>query len=228
MIFPSSFQLTPGTRSRLSEWRTAEVLLRKCLIPVCVGLMLAVSSASVAAASSSPYPAKLTMKPGLLFSTTAYQPPSWGTVLTGAQARWVKFKSSGPKYRWGVWEEHGTARQFPVRSTDGGAHWKAAGPQLASDWAGGGIFYVIKVIPESPLSVVMVSNAVIDVTTDRGHQWYQYLNPASDWTMSAYAVSGGIGLRVRSTAYQAPKGSHAFYVLDVAHHTWHRTRQSLG
>ena len=168
------------------------------------------------------------MKAGLLFSTTVYKPPLWGTVLTAAQARWVKFKSLGPKYRWGVWEEHGTAGQFPVRSTDGGAHWTAAGPQLASDWAGGGIFYVNRVIPESSFSVVMVSNAVIDVTTDGGHQWYQYLNAASDWTMSAYVVSGGIGLRVSSTAYKVPKGSHAFYVLDVAHHTWHRTGQSLG
>lgn len=202
--------------------------MRKYLLPVCIGLMLAVSSVSVAAASSSPYPARLRMKAGLLFSTTAYKPLPWGTVLTAAQARWVKFKSLGPKYRWAVWEDDGHGGQFPVRSTDGGAHWTAAGPQLANDWAGGGIFYVMKVIAESSSSVVMVSNAVIDVSTDGGHRWYQYLNAASDWTMSSYAVSGGIGLRVSSTAYKVPKGSHAFYVLDVAHHTWYRTGQSLG
>lgn len=202
--------------------------MRKFLVPVCIGVLLGVSSASVAAASSSPYPLKMVMKSGLLFSKTAFKPPSWGTVLTPAQARWVKFSSSGPNYRWGVWQEKGTAGQFPVRSLDGGAHWTVAGPQLASDWAGGGIFYVIKVIPENSGSVVMVSNAVIDVTTNGGHQWYQYLNAASDWTITAHAVSGGIGLRVSSTAYKVPKGSHAFYVLDVVHHTWHRTEQSLG
>ncbi len=202
--------------------------MRKYLVPVCIGLMMAISTVSGAAASSSPYPSRLTMKAWLLFSRTAPHPPSWGTMLTAAQARWVTVQSSELNYRWGVWEENGLGGEFPVRSTDGGAHWIAAGPQLASDWAGGGIYYVSKVIPESASSVVMVSNAIIDLTTDGGHQWYQYLNPASDWTISAHAVSGGIGLRVSSSAYKVPKGSHAFYVLDVAHHTWYRTGQSLG
>jgi hypothetical protein len=116
-----------------------------------------------------------------------------------------------------------------VRSVDGGAHWTAAGPQLATDWVGGGIYFVSKVISEGSSSVVMVSNAIIDVTTNGGHQWYQYLNAASDWTITAYSVSGGIGLRISPFPDEMlPKGSYAIYELDVARHQWRRTEQSLG
>lgn len=139
----------------------------------------------------------------------------------------MKVKAVGPNFRWGVWYKYPTS-QFPVRSSDGGAHWTAAGPQLASDWAGGSLFYVTKVIAESPTSVVMVSNSIIDVTTDGGHQWYQYLNTADNWSITAHSVSGGIGLRVGPASYATlPKASFAFYVLDVAHHLWRRKGQSL-
>jgi hypothetical protein len=183
----------------------------------------------VAGATSSPYPATLTMQRGLTESATAHTLP-WGTTLTAAQARRVTLRSSGTTYRWGVWKEYAGPGQFPVRSVDGGAHWTAAGPQLATDWAGGGIYFVSNVISESSSSVMMVSNAVIDVTTDGGHQWYQYLNGADNWLIAAHAVSGGgIGLRVSPASYATlPKTSYALYVLDVAHHQWRRTVQSLG
>jgi hypothetical protein len=89
---------------------------------------------------------------------------------------------------------------------------------------------VNKVIPESSSAVVMVSNAVIDVSTDSGHQWYQYVNHASNWTMAACAVQGGgIGLRISPVSYwPLPKASYAIYVLNFAHHQWHRTVQSLS
>jgi hypothetical protein len=128
-----------------------------------------------------------------------------------------------------VWRENGDAGLFPVRSADGGVHWTAAGPQLATDWAGGGIYFVNKVISEGPSSVVMVSNAVIDVTTDGGRHWYQYLNTASDWIMSAQPVNGGIGLRVRPFPDgKFTKRSYAIYVLSTMHHEWIRTEQSVG
>jgi hypothetical protein len=93
---------------------------------------------------------------------------------------------------------------------------------------GGGIYYVNRVISESSSAVVMVSNAVIDLTTDGGHQWYQYLNTADNWLITAHAVSGGIGLRIGPASYSSlPKSSYAIYVLDVAHHRWRRTGQSL-
>jgi hypothetical protein len=183
---------------------------------------------SVAGAKSSPYPATLEMRRGLYDAGDNRALP-WGTVLSAAQSRSVTIKSSGPIDEWGVWREIGDAGQFPVRSIDGGVHWMAAGPQLATDWAGGGIYFVSKVISEGQSSVVMVSNAVIDVTTDEGRQWYQYLNTASDWIFSAQAVNGGIGLRIRPFPDgNLPKGSYAIYVLNTTHHEWLRTGQSVG
>ena len=85
------------------------------------------------------------------------------------------------------------------------------------------MFYVGRVIPEGSSAVVMVSNAVIDVSTDSGHQWYQYVNGADNWMMAAHAVpGGGIGLRISPARYAGglPKGSYAIYGLNVAHHQW--------
>jgi len=202
--------------------------MRRVHYVACATLVLAVFSATLAGAASSPYPATLTMQRGLTESAAGHALP-WGTSLTAAQARRVTLRSSGPTYRWGVWKEYAGPGQFPVRSIDGGAHWTAAGPQLATDWAGGAIYFVTRVISESSSAVVMVSNAVIDVTTDGGHQWYQYLNGADNWSIAARAVSGGgIGLRVSPASYATlPKASYALYVLDVAHHQWRRTGQSL-
>ncbi len=94
---------------------------------------------------------------------------------------------------------------------------------------GGGIYFVNRVIAESSWAVVMVSNAVIDVTTDSGHQWYQCLNAYDNWSITTHAVKGGgIGLRIGPASYSSlPKASYAIYVLDVAHHQWRRTGQSL-
>jgi hypothetical protein len=191
-------------------------------------LALAVSIVNVAGAASSPYPATLTMQRGLTESAAGHALP-WGTTLSAAQARRVTLESSGPTYRWGVWKENAGPGQFPVRSVDGGTRWTAAGPQLATDWAGGSLYFVSKVISESSSSVVMVSNSVIDVTTDGGHQWYQYLNAADNWSIAAHAVSGGgIGLRVSPASYATlPKTSYALYVLDIARHLWRRTGQLL-
>ena len=186
-----------------------------------VTIVAAVSTAS------SPYPATLTMQRGLTFSYVIRSLP-WGTTLTAAQERWVTFKSPGRIDRWGVWKEDDGTPEFPVRSTDGGTRWTAAGPLLATDWVGGGLYMVNKAISEGSSAVVMVSNSIIDVSTDSGHQWYQYLNAASDWTMAAYAVhGGGIGLRINLTSTLMPqKTSYAIYVLNVAHHQWHRILQS--
>lgn len=191
-------------------------------------LVLLVFSVVPAGAALSPYPVTLTMHRGLADLVANHALP-WGTKLTAAQARWVTLRSSGDAYQWGVWRENGEPATFPVRSIDGGVHWMAAGPLLATDWAGGSLYYVGRVISESASSVVMVSNSVIDVTTDSGHHWFQYLNPDDIWSMSAHRVSGGgIGLRIAPASYSSlPKASYAIYVLDVAHHQWHRTAQSL-
>ncbi len=195
----------------------------------CMVLVLVVLSVAGAGAASSPYPATLTMQRGLTESDAGTALP-WGTALTAAQARWVTLKSWGRTDRWGVWKEGGGPAEFPVRSTDGGARWTAAGPLLATDWVGGGIYMVNKVIPEGSSAVVIVSNAVIDVSTDSGRQWYQYVNGADNWMMAAHAVhGGGIGLRISPASYaRLPKASYAIYVLNVAHHQWHRTMQLLS
>lgn len=184
---------------------------------------------SVAGAKSSPYPATLRMQRGL-YDGGGHNPAlPWGTVLPATQSRWIKFESSGPTDEWGVWQENGDPGSFPVRSIDGGAHWRAAGPQLATDWAGGGIYFVNKVISDGPSAVVMVSNAVIDVSTDGGRQWYQYLNPASDWIISSETVNVGIGIQIRPFPDgNLPKRSYATYVLNDTRHEWVRTGQSLS
>ena len=192
-------------------------------------LVCAAFSLSGAGSVSSPYPATLTMQRGLTESASGHA-LAWGTALTGAQARWVRLSSSGTIYRWAVWKEGGGPAQFPVRSVGRGAHWIAAGPQLATDWAGGGIYFVNRVIAQSSSTVVMVSNAVIDVTTDGGHQWYQYLNAYDNWSIIAHLVGGGgVGLRIGPASYSSlPKASYAIYLLDVTHHRWRRTSESLG
>jgi hypothetical protein len=187
------------------------------------------NASSVAASKSSPYPVTLKMRTGLFDGGGVNRALPWGTVLPVTQARWITIKSSGPVVEWGVWRKNGEVGVWPVRSTNGGATWKAAGPQLATDWAGGGIYFISKVISIGPSSVVMVSNAVIDVTTDRGRHWYQYLNPASDWIVSAQPVSVSIGIRIRPFPDgNLPKGSYATYVLNSSRHEWFRTALSLG
>jgi hypothetical protein len=179
--------------------------------------------------SGSPYPAQLALQRGLTMSNIAPAPP-WGTVLSSSQARSVTIKSTGPSFEWGVWMEAGHAGQYPVRSTDGGARWTTAGPTLASDWAGGSLYYVGKLIPEGPSAVVMVSNAIIDVTTDAGRHWFQYLNTAANWSISGHtSVGGDISIRVSGASWAyLPKASFAIYVLDLSHLQWRRVAQSLA
>ena len=183
---------------------------------------------TVAGYDTTQYPAILRSQPGLTESATGHNLP-WGTRLTAAQSLAVTFKASGPTYSWGVWGAPTGAGQFPVRSTDGGAHWNAAGPQLAADWAGGSLYYVTRVFPERSDAVVMESFSIIDVSTDGGRQWYQYLNAAANWAITPYVVpGGGIGLRVGPASWATlPKQSYALYVLNVGNHQWRRTKLSL-
>jgi hypothetical protein len=183
----------------------------------------------VSGAKSSPYPATLKMQNGMYEGGGHFPAPQWGKVIPASQLRWITVKSPRATDEWGVWRPNGDGGLYPVRSLDGGVKWRAAGPLLATDWVGGGIYYVGKVISDGPSSVVMVSNAVIDVTTDAGHRWYQYLNPASDWIISKQNLIVSIGLRIRTVPeHGVPKQSYAIYVLNTARHEWVRTSQSLG
>ena len=188
-----------------------------------------VATLSTPHAATSPYPAILTMQRGLLFSSDGKALP-WGTTLDGAQAKWVVIESRAAKVRWGVWQQKGAPGQFPVRSFDGGAHWKAAGPQLASDWAGGSLYYVNRVISESSSAVVMVSNSIIDVTTDSGHAWHQYLNVAANWSITHCATSAGrLCIRVGPASWASmPKNSYAVYYLQLPEYRWLRMTKSTG
>ncbi len=214
---------------RRSDQRSSrEVEIRRINHFVPVALVAAVCSATVAGAATSPYPLTLSMQKGLTESSAGHALPL-GTELAAPQEHWLKFATTGATYRWAVWDKSGGPAQYPVRSTDGGRHWSAAGPQLATDWAGGGIYFVDRVIAESASTVVMVSNAVIDVTTDGGHRWFQYLNAYDNWSMTAYAIHGAVGLRIGPASYSSlPKASFAIYSLDTVHHQWHRMRLSLG
>lgn len=200
--------------------------------------MLAASAIAVAAASwaasgataaASPFPAVLVMSSGLTMSNTVKAPP-WGTVLSARQSRWISIKSRSGTIRWGVWHEDQGPAIFPVRTTDAGARWEVVGPLLATDWAGGSLYYVTAALAEGASSVVMVSPSIIDVTTDAGHRWFQYLNVASDWAIVSYPMSGGrTAIRVSGAANATfAKTWYAVYVLDVARHRWRRVVESLS
>jgi hypothetical protein len=177
----------------------------------------------------SPYPAVLSMTPGLLFSKDDTFVRR-GSVLTASESRSVTASSPATRVRWGVWRDVTT--QYPVRSLDAGSTWVVSGPGLASDWAGGSLYYVSRVITESATAVVMVSNSIIDVSTDDGLRWYQYLNASDNWNMSEHnSAEGVIGLRVGPDQWALnafPKGSYALYRLDVAQHRWRRVSQHVA
>ncbi len=187
-----------------------------------------------AGASSSPYPATLTLQRGLTMSEYGHALP-WGTKLTAKQSQSVQLRSTDLAYRWAVWGKLG-GPEYPVRDVDlndilyAGSRWTAAGPQLATDWAGGGIYYITRVIAVSASAVVMVSNAVIDVTVDAGHHWFQYVNGADDWNITGNAASpGAIEIRVGPASFASlPKDSYAVYRLDLLHLRWRRITQSLS
>jgi hypothetical protein len=206
-----------------------QLVLRRTPYLAIVALALAAPSVPAAGASSSLYPAVLLMHRGLTMSDVTPALP-WGTTLSSSQARLVSIRSTGPSIQWGVWMKNGHAGQYPVRSIDGGAHWTTAGPLLASDWAGGSLYYVTKVLPEGASAVVMVSNSIIDVTTDAGHHWFQYLNAAGNWSISRHTVNGGgIGIRVIPPSWAAlPKSSYAIYALELSHLQWRRIAQSTS
>ncbi len=204
-----------------------KALARKVL-PATAAMLVSVLPVAVANATTSPFPLTLRMQHGMLFSHAVTNEPKWGTQLSAAQARWVTISSPAGRDRWGVWRLNGMSETFPVRSVNGGATWREAGPMLATDWVGGSLYYVSKVFSEGPAAVVMVSNSVIDVSTDAGRQWYQYLNSADTWDIASYSASGAIELRISGASYsQVPKGRYALYVLDAARHQWHRIRQSI-
>ncbi len=203
--------------------------LSRKILPFFVVTLLVVPFWSAANAVTLPYPRTLTMQKGLLFSNAVSNIPKWGTELTAAEARWVTIQSKADDDRWGVWKIGGESETVAVRSADGGATWRVAGPMLATDWVGGSLYYVSKVFSDRRNSVVMVSNSVIDVSTDGGHQWYQYVNTADNWNMTSYSTGAGTELRVSGASYaQLPKGSYALYLLNVAHHQWRRQRLSMS
>lgn len=177
----------------------------------------------------SPFPRVLRMQKGLQFSNGGHHYP-FGTAIPSNQDKWVQHRSGPASDMWGVWEANGSPSVYPAESTDGGADWSVVGPQLATDWAGGSIFYIDKVFVDGDGVVVMVSNAVIDLTTDGGRQWYQYLNGAADWTMASCSAGGVTCLQVRAAGWvvSLPRGSHAVYDLDPAIHEWRRVEQSLS
>lgn len=203
--------------------------MRRFPVVVLTAVVLTLPSVSSVGAASSPYPATLKLQRGLTMSRAVRALP-WGTTLTTAQARWVTLRSPTSTVEWGVWRQDGASPEFPVRSLDGGAHWTTAGPLLATDWAGGGIFYPTRVISEGSSAAVFVSGAVIDLTVDAGHHWYQYVNGADNWSITKHAVAGGvISLRVSPATYASlPKASYAIYVLDLAQLQWRRVAQSLS
>jgi hypothetical protein len=203
-------------------------LLARTTMTAVVVILVASLPSSAASATPSPYRATLTMQHGLLFSNSVNDVPKRGVQLTAAQSQWVTIKSAAGLVQWGVWRPEGNPETIAVRSVNGGATWVVAGPMLATDWVGGSLYYVSKVFSEGPGAVVMVSNSVIDVSTDGGRQWYQYLNSADNWDIALYPTNGATELRISGASYsQLPKGSYALYVLNVAHHLWHRLRQTV-
>lgn len=198
------------------------------LLVVTAVLLSVVGESNVTLAAASPYPTTLVMHRGLTESS-AVRPLPWGTELPSSQTKWVTIRSSASAVEWGVWKKNGGPPEFPVRSSDHGVHWEAAGPLLATDWVGGGIFMVSRVIAEGPSAVVIVSNAVIDATTTTGRTWYQFVNDADNWSITSNPLTKGrISIRVGPAIYSnLPKRSFAIYDLEGTGHRWIRVKQTL-
>lgn len=210
---------------RRGRIRVTIAIAAMCGALTVVGVQRTMAGASTDA--TSPFPAVLVMRYGLAESSSGRSAP-WGSPMARSQVKLVGVNPWDHRVEWGVWQQSGAPALFPVRSRDGGRHWAAAGPMLATDWAGGAVYYVDRVITESSSAVVMVSNAVIDLTTDSGHRWYQYVNGADNWSITRSTVTGGIGIRVSPASYaQLPKGAFAIYRLDLARHRWLRVGESL-
>ena len=180
----------------------------------------------------SPFPSTLQASAGLLFAKDDTF-ISRDTVLNARQAREVALTSSTGTTRWGVLNPRCGATQYPVRSLDAGRTWSVQGPALATDWAGGSLYCATATVAVSASEVIYVSDSVIDVTTDAGLHWFQYVWAADDWSMSRHDFAGGVvGLRVGPDRWAAgssmPVHSYALYEYLVGQHRWHRVGQYLG
>lgn len=190
----------------------------------------AVMALGAAHVSLPPFPVAIFMQHGLT-TIKAVKPPAWGTAIAASDVKWITHRSLPSTVEWAVWAKDGGPETFPIVSTDHGHTWTVAGPMLATNRSGGAIFGVTRVFSEGPTSVVMVSNAVIDVTTDSGHHWFQFLNPRDDWSMTRATVpagTSGIGLRIAPAPNsKLPKSDYAVYRLVVSQHRWLRISESV-
>ncbi|MFI5034619.1 MAG: hypothetical protein ACHQFZ_00235 [Acidimicrobiales bacterium] len=160
-------------------------------------LALSALAAREASSSSSPFPSVIktqlwhpgagTMGPKVAFGASVDTSTSGSRLCENVSVAGVQ---------WSVWCDQ--AAQFPVVSSDGGRHWRVAGPLIANDWAGGSLFYVSKVTAFSPDVVAMTGVGVIDTTFDGGRTWHQLatsLSMAGAWRMSIVRFEGGTGAR---------------------------------
>jgi hypothetical protein len=150
-----------------------------------------------ASATSSPFPATIKAhlwnpKPGVMGPNLPF---GARVILRGPQSR-ICEDVAVAGVEWSVWCD--LAAQFPVVSTDGGRQWRVAGPLVASDWAGGSMFYVSKVTAYSAEVVAMTGAGVTDTTFDGGRTWFQFatsLSMVGAWKMSIVRYEGGTGAK---------------------------------
>ncbi len=221
---------------KASSRRGARCAARGSAVPLALVAALAtalsVGPQASASAASSPYPLTLQATAGLLFSKQDTF-IARSTALDAVQDRDVALVSSAGTTRWGVLNPPCGATQYPVRSLDAGHSWSVEGPALATDWAGGSLYCATATIAVSASEVIYVSDSVIDVSTDVGRHWYQYVWAADDWSMTRHVFTDGtIGLRVGPDRWAAgssmPVHSYALYRYQVAAHRWRRVAESLS
>jgi hypothetical protein len=137
--------------------------------------------------------------------------------------------------QWSVWCDG--AAQYPVVSVDRGSQWVIAGPVLANDWAGGGIYYTTHVTACDAHIVAITASGVTDTSFDGGRTWYQFGSAFSltgFWTMTVIGCAGstrgtgtGVELRVVSNVAGAPRESGWATYVTTNGQTWRRVSQQV-
>jgi len=99
-----------------------------------------------------------------------------GQVISAAQARQGFGPTIGPRFYgpvgWRIYQNDRNSGQCPIETTNHGRTWRVARWVLATDWAGGSLYFVSHLTMISANEVLAWGSSSLDVTSDAGRTWY--------------------------------------------------------